>query len=174
MKASQDIQIVHVVAIDKQGCIGQDNQLAWHLPEDLKHFKQLTTGGVIVMGRKTFDSLGRLLPKRSHHVITRDKNFYHPDIKVWHSLEQAINEAKLEASQLGLSAIHIIGGGQIYKQSLKLADRLEITLVDLDVQGDAFYPSFEPYFDCQYMSETKTDLQSGISYRFSSWQRAIS
>ncbi|UNU74279.1 dihydrofolate reductase [Moraxella nasovis] len=168
-----DIQIVHVVAVDNSHCIGKDNQLAWHIPDDLKHFKSLTTGGVIIMGRKTFKSLGRPLPNRTNIVITRDTAWQADDVKVAHSLEHAISMAKNIAKSANQQAVFIIGGGEIYKQSLDMADRLEITYVNLDVAGDTFYPSQLSDFQQTFQSDVMTDEKSGIQFRFSTWQRKL-
>ncbi|OOR91316.1 hypothetical protein B0181_03140 [Moraxella caviae] len=168
---STHIDVVHIVACDRNHCIGKDNQLAWHLPADLQHFKTLTTGGVIVMGRKTFDSLGRLLPKRSHHVITRDTTWQADGVKVAHSLADAIAHAKVDAAARGLSEIFIIGGGEIYAQSLALADRLEITRVDLSVDGDAFYPADLSDFVLTWQSDTQSDEKSGVQFYFTTYTR---
>ncbi|MFC0820754.1 dihydrofolate reductase [Moraxella marmotae] len=165
------IDIVQVVAISRNRAIGKDNQLLWHIPADLQHFKRITDGGVIVMGRKTFESLGRLLPNRTHHIITRQADFGHDGVVVSHSLDQAIERAKADAISQNQSQIFIIGGGEIYAQSLSQADRLEITEVDITIDGDAFYPDIDNQFTKTYQSTTQIDDKSGISYRFSTWQR---
>jgi dihydrofolate reductase len=134
------IEIVHVVAMDQKNCIGVDNQLPWHLPADLQHFKQLTQGGVIVMGRKTFDSLGRLLPNRSHWVLTRQTDWSHDGVHVRPTLDALIQGATADAVARGQSAIFVIGGGELFRLTLPMADRLEITHVELDVAGSVDYP----------------------------------
>ena len=165
------IKIVHVVAMDNKRCIGKDNQLAWHIPADLAHFKNLTAGGVIVMGRKTFDSLGRLLPKRIHHVITRDTTWQHDGVTVAHDLDTAIKNAKADASALGMDKVFIIGGGEIYRQSLPMADILEITHVQLDVQGDTFYPALPDEFKKVWQSDKQTDEKSGVEFCFARYNK---
>lgn len=165
------MKIVHVVAKDRQNCIGKDNQLAWHIPADLQHFKNITTGGVVVMGRKTFESLGRPLPNRRHHVITRDKSWTHDLVTVAYDLPKAIDNAKADAKRLGKDKIFIIGGGEIYRQSLDMADILEITEVELQVQGDAFYPKIPADFIQTHHSERQIDAKSGIAFRFVTWQK---
>lgn len=166
-----NIKIVHVVAKDRQNCIGKDNDLAWHIPADLKHFKEITTGGVIVMGRKTFESLGRPLPNRTHHVITRDEAWTADGVAVAHDLVTAIDNAKTDAVRLGKDKIFVIGGGEIYRQSLPMADILEITEVDLDVQGDTHYPAISDEFKEVWRSEQQTDDKSGIAFEFTTLQR---
>lgn len=164
------IKIVHVVAHDQKRCIGKNNQLAWHIPADLQHFKDLTTGGVIVMGRKTFESLGRLLPKRIHHVITKDNAWTADGVTVAHDLTTALNNAKADAKRLNQTQIFIIGGGEIYRQSIDLADVLEITHVDLDVQGDAFYPDVPISFVQTWCSEKHTD-ENGVGFWFARYEK---
>lgn len=168
---NQDIKIVHVVAKSTNHCIGKDNQLLWHIPADLQHFKNITTGGVIVMGRKTFESLGRLLPNRSHHIITRDTTFHHDGVVVSHTLDDAIAAAKADAALRGQSAIYILGGGEIYHQSLAMADRLEITDVDIDIIGDAYYPAITDDFIKTSQSDTHTCDKSGLNFRFITYQK---
>lgn len=169
----EKVEIVHVVAFDQNHCIGKDNQLAWHIPADLQHFKAITESGVIVMGRKTFESLGRLLPNRSHHVVTRDKGFYHDHVTVSHSLEDAIACAKADATAHGQAAVYIIGGGEIYSQSLALADRLEITEVDTLIEGDAYYPKLIDGFQKVQESATKTCQTSGLNFRFVTYKKVF-
>lgn len=165
------IKIVHVVAMDNNHCIGKNNQLAWHIPADLQHFKTLTTEGVIVMGRKTFESLGRLLPKRIHHVITRDASWQHDGVKVAHDLDTAIKNAKTDALAIGADKIFIIGGGEIYRQSLPMADILEITHVDLAIQGDTFYPALPETFTKVWRSEKQFDNNSKIGFYFARYEK---
>jgi len=112
--AFQDLEVVHVVAMDQQRCIGKDNDLPWHISADLKHFKEITQGGVIVMGRKTLESMGRALPKRVNWVITRDPDWSFEGVKVAHTIEDALTQAvaDVQASEKP-NAIFIIGGGEI-------------------------------------------------------------
>ncbi len=172
MDSTAHIDIVHVAAHDANRCIGKDNALAWHIPADLQHFKDITSGGVIIMGRKTLISLGRLLPKRSHHVISRDVHFNYNGAMVHHSLDDAISAAKRDAKERGQSAIYIIGGGEIYAQTLALADRLEITEVDLSIDGDAFYPVLTDDFHCTHCGDWQCDEKSGLRFRFMTYQKA--
>ncbi|MFL1731793.1 dihydrofolate reductase [Moraxella oculi] len=151
---AQNITLVHVVAFDNNHCIGKDNTLAWHIPEDLKHFKQLTTNGVVVMGRKTFESIGRPLPNRINWVITRDEHWTADGVKVAHNLENAL---KMAADDCDCGKLFIIGGGEIYRQTLPIADVLQITRVDLDIQGDAFFPTIPQMFKL-------IDSKSGVSH----------
>lgn len=164
----KNIQIVHVVAKDRQNCIGKNNELAWHIPEDLKHFKTITTGGVVVMGRKTFESIGKPLPNRTNWVITRDTTWTADGVKVAHSLEQVLELAGDDCTD---GKLFIIGGGEIYRQSIDMADILEITEVDLDIKGDAFYPPIPSDFTEVWRSEPKMDDKSGVGFGFVRYQK---
>lgn len=167
------IKITHVVAKDRQNCIGQDNALAWHLPEDLQHFKRLTTGGIILMGRKTFESLARPLPNRTNIVITNNTSYLVPDgVLLFHDLTQAIAHAKMLASAANQERIFIIGGGEVYRQSLAMADILEITEVDLEVQGDAFYPNIGDEFSEVWRSDKQVDEKSGVAFSFVRYEKS--
>jgi dihydrofolate reductase len=133
--------------MDKQHCIGVNNTLPWHLKDDLKHFKTLTQGGVILMGRKTFESLPGLLPNRTHVVLTRNTTWSHPDTHTAHTLKELISKGALLAKAQGSMQMFVIGGAELYAATLSIADVLHITHVDLDVQGDAHYPFTESFSD---------------------------
>lgn len=130
-----------IVAMSKKDrVIGKDNDLPWNIPEDLKHFKETTKGHPIIMGRKTFESIGRPLPKRTNIIVTRNIEYGQDGAIVVHSLEEAIEEAKQHDDQL-----FIIGGASIYKEALEkdLVDQLIITEVVMDVEGDTFFPELD-------------------------------
>ena len=169
--AFQDLEIVHVVAMDQQRCIGQGNDLPWHISADLKHFKEITQGGVVVMGRKTLESMGRTLPKRINWVITRDREWQFAGTKVAYSIEDALSQAvaNVKASEKP-NSIFIIGGGEIFTQTLAIADRLELTHVELDVQGDAHYPAIPAEFK-KVASEQHVDDTTGIAFEFATYQK---
>ena len=167
----QGIEVVHVVAMDQHGCIGKSNALPWHISADLKHFKAITQGGVVVMGRKTLESMGRALPKRVNWVITRDPSWSFDKVKVAHSIEDALAQALTDvAASEKPESIFVIGGGEIFKQTLPIADRLELTHVELDVQGDAYYPEIPSDFH-KISSEKQVDEQSGIAFEFASYRK---
>lgn len=138
------MRVAMIVAQAQNRVIGRDNKLPWYLPGDLKYFKQATLGKPIVMGRKTFDSIGKPLPGRLNIVITRDQSYQPDGVKVVHSLQEAIELAESQALIDGAEELMIIGGEQIYAQALPLAERLYITQVHADVEGDAHFPVFEP------------------------------
>lgn len=124
-----------IVAVARNGTIGRDNALPWRLPEDLRRFKSLTMGHAMIMGRRTWESLGRPLPGRRHVVVTRDRGYRAEGVEVVHSLPEALAAAGDDA--------YVIGGADLYAQALPLVDRLELTEIDADVPGDAFFPAFE-------------------------------
>ena len=127
-----------VVAKASNNVIGAKNDLIWHLPNDLKHFKSLTSGHPIIMGRKTFESLGRPLPNRTNIVVTRDQNWNAEGIEIASSLPKAIEAAKKIDDD-----IYIIGGGNIYKQAMEFTDVLYITEVHHEFDGDTYFPEID-------------------------------
>lgn len=127
-----------IVAKASNNVIGAKNDLIWHLPNDLKHFKNLTSGHPIIMGRKTFESLSRPLPNRTNIVVTRDKDWQAENIEKEFSLEKAIESAKKINED-----IYIIGGGNIYKQAMEFADVLYITEVHHEFEGDTYFPEID-------------------------------
>lgn len=126
-----------IAAVARGGVIGGGNALLWHISEDLKHFKAVTLGHPVVMGRKTFQSLGRPLPGRTNVVVTRDASFRPEGVTVVGSPEQAL--AMFDPR----TEVFIIGGGQIYAQCMPLADRLYLTSVEADFEGDTFFPEID-------------------------------
>lgn len=169
--AFQNLEVVHVVAMDQNNCIGKGNDLPWHISADLKHFKEITQGGVVVMGRKTLESMGRTLPKRVNWVITRDADWSFEGTKVAYSIEDALTQAiaDVQASEKP-NSIFIIGGGEIFKQTLNIADRLELTHVQLNVQGDAHYPTVPSEFN-KVASEQHIDDKTGIAFEFATYRK---
>ncbi len=132
-----------VVAVAKNGVIGRDGGLAWKISDDLKRFKEITTGHPIIMGRKTFDSIGKPLPNRINIVISRTIN-EREGVIVARTVEQAIKAARDAAKELGVEEIFVIGGADLYEKTLPLADRLYLTEVDAVVEGDVRFPRFDP------------------------------
>lgn len=137
-------EIVLIAAVARNGVIGADSDMPWRLPSDLKHFKTLTLGKPVVMGRKTFESLGRPLPGRPNIVISRSGGFAASGAEVVSSLEAALEKATALAVDLDKDEIIVMGGGQIYSQAMALADRLEITEVQADPAGDTHFPAIDP------------------------------
>ena len=149
-----------IVAHSKNMAVGKANSLVWHLPDDLKRFKRLTTGHPIIMGRKTYQSIGRPLPGRTNIVVTRDKNLEIPGCIVVHSAVEAIEKAK----EFDRKEIFIIGGAEIYKETLPLADRLYVTKVDMNVDGDAFFPEYSNIFTKKVSEELAE--HEGLKYSY--------
>ncbi|MGE0251811.1 MAG: dihydrofolate reductase [Dongiaceae bacterium] len=135
--------ITLIAAIAKNGVMGKGNQLPWHLPEDLKHFKAATLGKPVIMGRKTFQSLGRPLPKRTNIVISRHHLDMPQGVEKASSLEEAIHIGLAAAKQQGGDEICIVGGGDIYRQALPMIDKMILSRVDLDVDGDTYFPAWD-------------------------------
>lgn len=128
-----------IAALSKNHVIGKNNQLPWHLPADLKHFKELTYNKSIIMGRRTFESIGRALPHRRNMVITGQPEYAAPDIETYPNVESALDVVATEPE------VMLIGGAQLYKQTIHQADRLYLTLVDTIIDdGDAYFPTWDP------------------------------
>lgn len=154
------MKISFIAAISINRVIGRDNKIPWHLSEDLKRFKNLTLGHPVIMGRKTFESIGRPLPKRINIVITRDESYSPEGVEVTHSIEEAIELAKQKE---GSEEIFIIGGGQIYSQSMHLADKLYLTIVDQEVEGDVFFPDYSEFKKVTFEQEGE---ENNLRYKF--------
>jgi dihydrofolate reductase len=156
-----------IAAVAENGCIGAGNKLPWYLPEDLRYFKRITSGKPVVMGRSTFESLGRPLPNRTNIVITRNKGFHAPEgVRVAHSLEQALAVADAVAAIDGSEEVMIIGGAQIYALALPLVQRLYLTEVGKAVDGDAFFPSWDRTQWQELARESHHYEPAGLDYSF--------
>ncbi|MGN7866774.1 dihydrofolate reductase [Chryseobacterium sp. 22458] len=127
-----------VVAMGEKNEIGFENQLLWHLPKDLKHFKDLTSGHPVIMGRKTYESIGKPLPNRTNIVVSRKKDWFEEGILIVGSLKEAMKFAKKIDEE-----VFIIGGGNIYEQTMDIVDKLEVTLVKADLEADTFFPKID-------------------------------
>ena len=149
-----------IVAISENSVIGLHGNMPWRLPDDLKRFKALTTGHAVIMGRKTFDSIGRPLPNRINIVITRDPQCAIEGVTVAHSLDEAFQQAA------GLDEIFIIGGGEVYQRAINLADRMYVTLIHATFDGDTFFPAFEED-DWQLVSDEHHDADDRHAHAFS-------
>ncbi|MBC7525347.1 MAG: dihydrofolate reductase [Flavobacterium sp.] len=130
--------IIQIAAVSENNVLGKDNKIVWHLPDDFKQFKLLTTGHHIIMGRKTFESFPKPLPNRTHVILTKDKNYVAPNCIVVNSIEDALNSVPKNQD------VYIIGGGEIYQQFLNISDKIELTRVHTTCEGDAFYPNLNP------------------------------
>ncbi|SEN08980.1 dihydrofolate reductase [Chryseobacterium taichungense] len=127
-----------VVAMGEKNEIGFENQLLWHLPKDLKHFKDLTSGHPVIMGRKTYESIGKPLPNRTNIVVSRKSDWFQEGILIVGSIKEAIKFAKKIDEE-----VFIIGGGKIYEQTMDIVDRLEITRVKADLEADTYFPNID-------------------------------
>lgn len=132
--------ISHIVAYTKNRVIGCDNEMPWHLPADLAHFKRVTLGKPIIMGRKTFESIGRPLPGRQNIVVTRDEQFQADGVTIWYNLDS------LPAMINSEEEVFLIGGGELFRQTLPVAKRLYVTEIEAEIDGDVFYPSIPSHF----------------------------
>ena len=130
-----------IVAVGKNNAIGRNNQLLWNIPEDMAHFKKITTGHTVIMGEKTYQSIGRPLPNRKNIVVTLDKNFQAPGCEVRFDLDEVLREYKNSDEE-----VFVIGGGIIYKLSLPMADKLYLTVVDdAPTDADTFFPDYSEF-----------------------------
>lgn len=156
--------IILIAAIGKNNELGIDNSMLWHLPKDFKHFKDKTTGHSIIMGRKTLESLPGILPNRKHMVITRNKEWKHPQVTSIHSIEEVL--------ALKDTPKYIIGGGEIYTALLPYADVLELTRVDHEFHADTFFPEINfDEWECTYTEQHQADEKHKFAYRFETWVR---
>ena len=157
-----------IAAVSKNRVIGNENRLPWHLPEDLKHFKQLTLGKPIIMGRKTYESIGKPLPGRHNIIVTRDKKFTADGCTVVHSLEDAINAGK------PAEEVMIIGGATIYEQALPMSQHLYLTLIHKSFEGDTFFPEWnENEWNEIEREDFTTDENTGFNYSFVTLERIV-
>lgn len=155
-----------IAAAAENNALGKDNAMLWHLPLDFKHFKNLTSGYPIIMGRKTFESLPGILPNRPHYVITRNPDFKPEGVHVVASLEQAY-----QATQ-NSEKVFVIGGGQIYDLALATADVIELTRVHSEYEADAFFPSIPlEEFELTQQEHHPADLQHAVAFTFERYER---
>lgn len=168
----QKMKILLVVAVAQNSIIGADGDMPWRLPTDLKRFKAVTMGKPIIMGRKTFESIGRALPGRLNIIITRQKDFTAENCVIVPSIEAAIELAQANAADLNQDAVCIIGGGQIYAETLAIADQLHVTHVDASIEGDTYFPTIDEK-DWQIIDEESPELSEKDSHaiRFALYQR---
>ena len=147
--------------------IGKDNQLLWHISDDLKRFKKLTLGHPIIMGRKTFDSIGRPLPERLNIVVTHNHKWKRDGVVTVHSLKEAFDVARNADTE----EFFVIGGAEIYKQALGEIDRLYLTYIKDEKDGDSLFPPFEHLFTRKIYEEKRIDIKTGLSYKWVTLER---
>lgn len=139
--------------------IGKDNKIPWHIPEDMKYFREKTKGHAIIMGRKTFESIGKPLPNRTNIIVTRQKNYQADGCIVTHTIEEALTEGKKHEQE----EIFIAGGSEIYKESITSADRIYLTIIRKDFEGDTFFPD---YFQFTKTLSQKSGKNDEVAYDF--------
>jgi dihydrofolate reductase len=159
-----------LLAADENNVIGKDNKLPWHLPNDLRYFKNLTWGMPILMGRKTFESIGKALPGRKSIVITHNKEWHHKDVDVVHSIEEAINRAK----EYDVREIFVIGGAEIFNTSFRQANRIYLTRIHHQFEGDVFFPEI-PQKEWKLTSQRHcpADEKNPYPHTYQVWDREM-
>ncbi|WP_090355564.1 dihydrofolate reductase [Pseudomonas coleopterorum] len=169
MKTSLPLSLIAALAENR--VIGIDNSMPWHLPGDFKYFKATTLGKPIIMGRKTWDSLGRPLPGRLNLVVSRQPDLQLPGAEVFASLDAAIERAEAWAHEQGADEVMLIGGAQLYELSLAQADRLYLTRVALQPEGDAWFPEFDENQWQKVSSVANEAVDDKPAYAFEVWER---
>lgn len=159
-----------IVAKAKNNAIGLDSKLPWHLPSDLKHFKKNTSGHHVILGRKTFESLGKPLPGRTHIIVTKNRSFQAPKGHyVVHDIHEAINIGKHK----GLKKIFVLGGAEIYKLALPLADEMIITEIDAYPEADTFFPEFDKnLWKVKFKEHMPKDDRNAYDHTFVTYTRS--
>lgn len=154
-----------VVAISENHVIGKDNQLLWYMPSDLKHFKDITTGHTVIMGRKTFDSVGKPLPRRRNIIITR-RSITIEGCEVVNSIEEAFSLCKDEPE------VFIVGGAEIYKQAMSITDRIYLTIIYKEFEGDSFFPEINKQaWKEVFREDHQPDDRNPLPYSFITLER---
>jgi dihydrofolate reductase len=159
-----------IVACSRNWVIGINNSLPWRLPEDLRHFKNVTMGKPMIMGRKTFDSIGRALPGRTTLVVTRQQDWRRQGVRVCATIDDALAQARLCLIP-GQSEVMIVGGEQIYRQCLPQVKRIYLTRVEIDADGDAFFPELDQSQWRQLAREEGYSESAGLNYSFITLER---
>ena len=160
-----DTPVAMIVAVARNGVIGHQNRMPWYLPEELQHFKRTTQGKPLVMGRATFESIGRPLPGRTNIVVTRNPDFSHPGIKTAANLADALKLADSQAVIDGAPEIMVMGGAQIYQQAFPLVERLYLTTVEAEPEGDAWFPAINEA-EWRELSRDTYPAQEGNRYGY--------
>jgi dihydrofolate reductase len=154
------LSIIAAMTCDR--VIGYKNKMPWHLPRELKHFQQITKHKSIIMGRSTYESIGHALPNRRNIVLTTQKNIAYSDAKICSNIHEALNECDHENN----NEVIFIGGESIYKQTIHLVDRMYLTIIDLKIKGDAFFPSWDSdKWECIKETEHLADQDNPYNYK---------
>jgi dihydrofolate reductase len=158
--------VTMVVAIGENNAIGKNNELLWYLPKDLRHFKTITSGHTVIMGRKTFESVGKPLPKRRNIIITRNTEFAVEGAEVVHTIEDALELCKADEE------VFIIGGAEIYKMAMQHTDKIYLTVVHENFEADAFFPEIDWNLWTETAAEKHLpDEKNNLSFTFSTLER---
>lgn len=158
--------ITMIAAAGENNELGKDNDLVWHLPDDFKRFKQLTTGHFIIMGRKTFESFPKPLPNRTHLVITRNTDYRKEGAVVVHSMDEALLKSSTDVQPF------IIGGGEIYKMGMEVADKIELTRVHGTFEADTFFPTIDlDQWELVSKSYHEKDVRHNYAFTYETWLR---
>jgi dihydrofolate reductase len=175
------LKVIAIAAVAKNGVIGKGLELPWVIPEDMKFFRDATREHIVIMGRKTYDALGRPLPKRANAVVTRDTNWSRDGVSAFSTLESAIGyfqkAAELNSTGYANKIIFVIGGAEIYKLSLPMVDEVWLTEIDTPLEGDIFFPDYQngrfsrPEFK-QTEARPKTDRENSFNYSFIKYGRS--
>lgn len=157
-----------ITAMDSNRVIGKNNSLPWHLPADLAYFKQTTMGKPVIMGRKTFESIGKALPGRKNIVLTRNNNFEAPDCEVATDIDQAMSKVD------GSVEVMLIGGASLYEQTIQSADIIYLTLIHHEFNGDTWFPKINPkYWELKSRDDFERDGKNQFAYSFLKYLRVM-
>lgn len=158
------ISMIAAIASENRA-LGRDNELIYKIPEDLKRFKDLTSGHIVIMGRKTFESIGKALPNRINIVITSNPNFFAENVVVTHSLDEALRLAQLKDAE---GEVFIIGGGKVYEEAISKADKLYLTIVEGNPDADTFFPDYSQFKKVTFEENHESE---GLKYKFLDLER---
>lgn len=159
--------ISHIVAASENNVIGKENGLPWHIPEDLKFFKEKTKGHAVIMGRKTYESVGKPLPKRLNVIVTRQKDYQVEGAVVVPSIEEAIDYCRHVTDKWG-EEVFIVGGGEIYRQSMPMTNIIYLTRIHENIEGDTTYPDINPL---HFEQVEKRDRTEPVPFSFLTYNR---
>lgn len=164
------VRITLIAAAAENNVIGAKGKIPWRLPNDLRRFRRLTEGHPVIMGRKTREAMGRNLPGRRNIVVTRQQDVRINGCDVVHSLDEALDLARAG----GAEDVFIIGGGELYREALPLADRIELTRVHMSVEGDAVFPEFHPEeWNRTFQERHEADAEHAVPYTFLTYERKL-
>ncbi|MFW6093056.1 MAG: dihydrofolate reductase [Pseudomonadota bacterium] len=159
------MHIALIWAMTRNGVIGRDNDLPWHLPREMKHFMVTTRGHPVIMGRRTFESMDRPLPRRTNIVVTRQRDYHAAGAVVVATLEEALDAARRQAAADGVDEVFVIGGAELYRRAFDVATRLYVTEIDAELEGDTFFPALD-WTPWQRISRERYEADQANPYAF--------